>query len=156
MELEGLTDLQKDLLKIAQRDLPREIPKVMRKVGNKARTEVARYARSRVIDDTGLYNKKWKRGKVFKGRNRDETVVRVINSAPHAHLLEYGHRQVMNPHKGKGNGRGVIPGKGIGREVGFVLGFHNLEKGMKNFEASGKFDDTLSDWLDDLLKAGKL
>lgn len=139
MEITGLSEFQKDLLKVAQRDLPREVPKIMRKIGNKAKSTVAKKAKSRVIDDTGNYNSRWKRGKVFKGHS-DETVVRVINSAPHAHLIEYGHRQVTKD----------------GKELGFVLGFHNLEKGMKDFENSGQFDNMLSTWLDDLLWDGKL
>lgn len=139
MEITGLSEFQKDLLKVAQKDLPREVPKIMRKIGNKARSIVAKKAKSRVIDDTGNYNSRWKRGKVFKGYS-DETVVRVINSAPHAHLIEYGHRQVTKD----------------GKELGFVLGFHNLEKGMKDFENSGQFDNMLSTWLDDLLWDGKL
>lgn len=139
MEMAGLSELQKDLLKVAQQDLPKEIPKIMRKIGNKAKTQVAKKARSRVVDDTGMYNRRWKRGKVFKG-DKGETVVRVINSAPHAHLIEYGHRQVTKD----------------GKELGFVLGFHNLEKGMKDFNSSGQFENMLSNWIDDLLRDGKL
>jgi len=139
MEVKGLTEFQKDLLAVAQRDLPKESIKIMRKIGSKARTQVARVARSQVIDDTGLYNSRWKRGKVFKGAN-GEMVVRVINSAPHAHLLEYGHRQVTKD----------------GRDIGFVLGFRPLEKGMKQFEGTGQFETMLSDWVDDLLKDAKL
>lgn len=139
MDIRGLTEFQRDLLKIAQRELPREIPKIMRKIGSKARTQVARKARSQVNKVTGNYHKKWKRGKVFKGE-RGETVVRVINSSPHAHLIEDGHRLVTKD----------------GEEIGFVQGKKILEKGMREFEDSGQVGTMLSQWLDDLLEKGKL
>jgi hypothetical protein len=111
----------------------------MRKIGSKARTHVAKKARKTFKKKTGLYNKKWKRGKVFKGEN-GEYVVRVYNSSPHAHLLEYGHRMVTED----------------GREVGFVQGKKPLEKGMREFDASGTATQMLSDWLDELVRSGRL
>lgn len=139
METKGLTEFQKDLLAMAQRKLPKESTKIMRKIGSKARTQVARKARSQVNKVTGNYHKKWKRGKVFKG-NEGELVVRVINSSPHAHLIENGHRMVTHD----------------GDEIGFVQGKKVLEKGMKDFDSSGQFESMLSTWLDDLLDGGKL
>lgn len=144
LELKGLTEFQKDLLTVAQRKLPKESTKVMRKIGSKARTIVARRARRSVNHDaTGSeksdYHKKWKRGKVFKGEN-GEWVVRVINSAPHAHLIEDGHRMVTKD----------------GREVGFVPGKKVLDKGMKEFDESGQYEKMLGDWVDELLRSGKL
>lgn len=138
MELKGLTEFQKDLLDVAQQKLPKETNKIMRKVGNKARTRVARKARSLVKKKTGTYHKKWKRGKVFKGKE-GEYVVRVYNSAPHAHLIEDGHRMVKG-----------------GQEIGFVKGKKVLEKGMEEFENSGEFEKMLGDWIDDLLRSCKL
>lgn len=139
MEIEGLTEFQRDLLEVAQRRLPRESYSIMRKIGSKARTLVANKARSEVKKVTGTYHKRWKRGKVFKG-DGGEFVVRVYNSSPHAHLIEDGHRQVTKD----------------GREVGFVQGKKVLEKGIRDFDNSGQFEDMLSDWLDDLLRSGRL
>ncbi|MEH6940780.1 HK97 gp10 family phage protein [Bacillus sp. JJ722] len=139
MKVSGLTEFQKDLLGVAENKLPREMNKVMRKVGSKARTHVARKARRDVKKVTGNYHKKWKRGKVFKGKD-GETVVRVINSSPHAHLIEDGHRLVLHD----------------GTEVGFVQGKKVLDNGIKEFENSGQADAIISDWLDDLLDKGKL
>ncbi|WLR52462.1 HK97 gp10 family phage protein [Bacillus tianshenii] len=138
MEIEGLTEFQRDLLEVAQRKLPKESKKAMRKVGSKARTQVARRARKEVNKVTGTYQKRWKRGKVFIGENK-EIVVRVYNSAPHAHLIEDGHRQVTKD----------------GREVGFVRGKHVLEKSMKEFE-DREIEKMLGDWLDGLLEEGSL
>lgn len=139
MKFEGLSDFQKDLLEVTQRKLPKESTKIMRKIGSKARTQVARKSRKLVKKDTGLYHKKWKRGKVFRGED-GELVVRVINTAPHAHLIEHGHRQVTKD----------------GREVGFVKGKKVLDKGIKDFDDSGQYEEMLSDWLDELLESEKL
>lgn len=139
MEVQGLTEFQKDLLSVAQKNLPKQSKQIMRKIGSKARTHVARKARANIKKDTGNYHKKWKRGKVFIG-NDGELVVRVINSSPHAHLIEHGHRMVTHD----GEQRGFVPGKKV------------LEKGMKEFDDSGEFEGMLSGWLDDLLDSGDL
>ncbi len=62
-----------------------------------------------------------KRGKVWRMPDGTQAV-RAYANTPHAHLIEDGHDQVVNPGKGKGNGRGVRPGRGIGRKVGHVNG----------------------------------
>ena len=137
MDIKGLTEFQKELLELAQRKLPRESFKIMRKIGSKARTHTARKARREVKKVTGTYQKRWKRGKVFKGSD-GEYVVRVYNSSPHAHLIEDGHRMITRD----------------GQEVGFVKGKKVLDKSMREFDE--EMDEMLSDWLDDLLESGKL
>lgn len=133
MELKGLTEFQESLLRTSK-NVEKEIPKILRKVGSKGRTVVAKKARQKVKKLTGNYHKKFKRGKVFKGDN-GEWVVRVINSAPHAHLIEDGFMHE--------NG-------------GFVRGKHVLKDGMAEFEASGVADEMFSDWLDELLESNGL
>lgn len=135
----GLTEFQRDLLAMTPKKVTRESFKIMRKIGSKARTAVAKEARAKVKKRNNVYHKRFKRGKVFKDPN-DKIVVRVFNSAPHAHLIEHGHRQVTKD----------------GREVGFVPGRKVLEHGAENFSNSGQFDDMLSEWLDDLLRSGGL
>lgn len=138
MEFEGLTDFQRDLLEVAQVRLPRETYKIMRKIGSKANTQVKKEARSKVKKVTGTYHKRFKRGKAFKDAD-GQIVVRIINSSPHAHLIEHGHRLVRG-----------------GVEVGFVPGKKVMESGMANFDSSGQFDKMLSDWLDEELDKGNL
>lgn len=138
MELSGLTEFQRDLLKTS-RNAQKQMPKVMRKIGSKARVEVAKKSRKLIKKKTGNYHKGWKRGKVFIGTD-GATTVRVYNGQPHAHLLEDGHRMVTKD----------------GREVGFVPGKKPLEKGMQEFDASGVPTQMFSDWLDDLLEQNKL
>lgn len=139
IELKGLSEFQKSLLDVALVKLPKESPKLMRKVGSKARTEVARTARKLVKKKTGTYHKRWKRGKVFKDKE-GKWVVRVYNSSPHAHLLEDGHR-ILDKDK---------------NEIGYSKGRKPLAKGWNNFENSGQFEKEVEKWLDKLLKDEKL
>ncbi|WP_456273627.1 HK97 gp10 family phage protein [Bacillus sp. AK031] len=139
MEIEGLSEFQKDLLDVAQRKLPKESFKIMRKIGSKARTQVARVARSEVEKQTGNYHKGFKRGKAFRDED-GQIVVRVINSQPHAHLIEHGHRIVDK----SGDEHGFVPGKKV------------MEKGIQKFDSTGQFDKMLETWLDDMLDSGKL
>lgn len=139
MQLSGLTDLQNDLLRTSK-NVQKEMPKIMRKVGSKARTVVAKRARKDVKKLSGNYHKSWKRGKVFVG-NDGSFIVRVFNSSPHAHLIEYGYRMVSET------------GEDLGR---FVHGKKVLDKGMQEFEASDVAEEMLSDWLDELLADNKL
>lgn len=138
IELEGLDDFQRRLLEVAQQRLPKQTKQIMGKIGSKARTAIAKEARSKVKKDTGTYHKRFKRGKVFKDPE-GKIVVRVINSSPHAHLIEHGHRQVRG-----------------GQEIGFVPGKKVMEHGIDNFNNSGQVEKMLSDWLDDLLDSGGL
>lgn len=136
LELEGLTEFQKDLLEVAQQKLPKESMKMMRKAGNKLNTYAKREARGAVdhTSGTGNYYKGFKRGKVFKD-SEGKVVVRAINSAPHAHLIEYGHRLVRG-----------------GKEVGFVPGRLIMHAAAQNYDNSGEFEKVISDELDRMLR----
>lgn len=133
LEFEGLTEFQNDLLEVAQVKLPREVNKMVGKAGNRLNTFAKKEARGAVDSVTGNYYKGFKRGKVFK-MSDGTTVVRAINSAPHAHLLEYGHRLVRG-----------------GREVGFVPGRLILDAARKKFDSSGEFEKIISQELDRML-----
>lgn len=133
MEIRGLTEFQQDLLTTSKK-VDKEIPKILRKVGSKGRTVVARRARAKVKKLSGNYHKKFKRGKVFKGDN-GEHVVRVFNSAFNSHWIEDGFMH---------------------EDGGFVRGKHILKDGMAEFDASGVAEEMISDWLDDLLEQNKL
>lgn len=137
MKISGLSDFQNDLLEVAQQS-PKAMRTVMGKVGNNAKNKVSKRARQLVKKDTGMYHKKWKRGKVFIDKD-GQFVTRVINSAPHAHLIEDGHKQVVH-----------------GKVVGFTPGKKVLQKGIADFEASGEVDGLIGKALDDLLSKNKL
>lgn len=96
--------------------------KFLQQQGNKLKRKTKAKARvSGIQEHTGNYMQRIKRGKVWKERNGAQAV-RVYSNAPHGHLIEDGHDQTVNPGKGKGNGHGVKPGRGIGRKVGRVEG----------------------------------
>jgi len=134
IDFEGLTEFQQDLLEVAQQKLPRQTAKIMRKTGSRAAVHVRRVARTKVDKKTGTYHKRFKRGKVFKDAD-GQWVTRVYNSSPHAHLIEYGHRQVTKD----------------GREIGFTPGKHVMKEGADKFDDSREFEKMISDWLDDML-----
>ena len=48
IQMQGLTQFQQDLYDVATKKLPKEAPKLMRKIGSKARTTVAKKSRSLV------------------------------------------------------------------------------------------------------------
>jgi len=69
----------------------------------------------------------------------------VYSASPHAHLLEEGHDQVMNPLRGYSYlgeaadtrgiamGRRVKEGKGIGRKIGRVKGYAVFNEASRKF-----------------------
>lgn len=154
MDIEGLTDFQNDLLSV-EKNAEKVFKKAMQASGNKLVREARKKGRKLVNKQDGIYHKSFKRGKVFIDPSGDITV-RALNTAPHAHLLEYGHEKVVNPGKGRGNGRGVIPGKGIGRNVGFQPGYKVMEKGAREFEEKREDINEISKALDKLLSDNRL
>lgn len=110
-----LNALARDLLRSGEAYRKQE-KKFLQKEGTKLRQITAREAR-KVPKKTGNYRKSIKRGKVY--RYRGSQAVRVYSAAPHAHLIENGHRMVTHD----------------GREVGFVPGHHVFERGRRQFES---------------------
>lgn len=138
IEFEGLTEFQKDLLELAQVKLPRETNRMMKKAGNRLTTHARREARSAVDSVTGNYYKRFKTGKVFKDAE-GKTVVRAVNSAPHAHLIEYGHNIVRG-----------------GSVVGYAPGRLIMSAAAKNYDSSGDFEKIVSQELDRMLRESGL
>lgn len=134
IEFEGLSEFQEDLLVMAQKTLPKETNKMMKKAGQKLTTHARREARGAVDNVTGNYYKGFKTGKVFKDAE-GKTVVRTINSSPHAHLLEHGHNIVRG-----------------GRIVGFAPGRLIMSAAAKKYDSSGEFEKVISDELDRMLR----
>lgn len=137
MKIDGLTDFQKDLMSV-DRNAEKVFKEAMRVTGNKAARLVRKKAKALVKKDTGNYHKSFKRGKVFIGPD-DAITTRVLNTSPHGHLVEDGHRQVVN-----------------GQEVGFTPGKKVMDKGMKEFEDSRDDVKEFSKALDKLLEKNRL
>lgn len=113
----SLDKLSKDLLKMANTiNNGKDAKEFLKKSGNKLKNKTLNVAKSRVKESTGNYIKSIKRGKVydFKGA----LAVRAYSTAPHAHLIEYGH----------------IKKDRTGREHGFQRGYNVFETAQKEFE----------------------
>lgn len=146
-DIKELTQFEKNLINIAQKQMPKESKQFLRKEGTKLKKKTLSKARAKVNKGDGGYLKSIKRGKTYKYRENGGLAVRVYSSAPHAHLIEYGHRQVLNPFEdgkvanlGERYSKGVKEGKGIGTEIGFVPGRRVFEESAKQFE-SEYYDD---------------
>jgi len=117
-----------------ENQFPKEARRVMGRVGTKAKNIVKKEAKRRVKKKTGNYLKSIKRGRTFKS-NMDEWTTRVYsdNTAPHAHLIEWGHRVVVN-----------------GKEVGYVKGKKVFERSKKEVERN--YNQMVAEELDKELK----
>jgi bacteriophage protein of unknown function (DUF646) len=111
--------------------LRRQVKPFLRKEGTKLKTRTAREAR-KVGKKTGNYIKSIKRGKAYTYRGSQ--AIRVYSYAPHAHLIEEGHRMVTHD----------------GREVGFVQGHHVFEAAARDF--GPRFVSDLDDFLDEAVR----
>lgn len=124
--------------------------KMLRKAGNELKRKVKAAVRVKnVKGHTGVYVKSIKRGKVWLASDGSNQI-RVYSNAPHAHLIEEGHDQTVNPGKGKGGGHGVKPGKGIGRKVGEVPGREVFQYAADGFEA--EFERYCAECVDEIIR----
>lgn len=131
-----LKNYEKKLIKMAHDTLPKESKQFLRKAGSKLKTKTSKTARSLVKKKNNNYYKSIKRGKAYKWTKGDGAwAIRVYSSAPHAHLIENGHRLIRN-----------------GKEVGFVQGKFVFKKAQKSFES--EYYELTQKWIDELLRKG--
>ena len=128
-DLSELASYGKDMRRIAEEN-PKKQRQFLQKEGNKLRSRTKAQAR-KLGKKTGNYLKSIERGKVYDYRG--DKAIRVYSYAPHAHLIEDGHRMVTHD----------------GREVGFVKGHHVFEVAAEGFEP--EFYTDLDDMLDEEL-----
>lgn len=159
IDTSDLDDFAKTLLSYAGTEQPKKSKKFLQKEGNKLRKKTLSKAKSLTNKKTGNYYKGIKRGKVYHYRDKNNNSVRVYGGSPHAHLIEYGHRQVLNPTVdgnkvanigGNNFAKAVKEGKGKGTQIGFVEGLHVFEKAAKEFES--EFNKDCEDFAEDMLK----
>lgn len=122
------------MMRLANRQFPKEMRKFLRGEGQKLRKLTAAEARRSVKKRTGTYVKSIKRGKIYKYDRG--LAVRVYSGAPHAHLNEYGHRIVTKD----------------GTEKGFVPGKQVFAKARRKFE--GEFVRDCVRFVDEMLDKG--
>lgn len=120
----------RELARVAK-DAPNTQKKFLRKEGSKLLRKTKQEAR-RVKAKTGQYKKSIKRGKVYEYEGAQ--AIRVYSTAPHAHLIEDGHRMVSHD----------------GRELGFVPGMHIFEISGKDFQS--EFLADIDDMLEEAVK----
>ncbi len=122
----SLQRLGRDLLRCGEAYSKKE-KKFLRQEGSKLLRKTKKEAK-RVGKKTGNYQKSIKRGKPYSYRRSN--AIRVYSYAPHAHLIEEGHRMVTHD----------------GQEVGFVQGHHVFETAARDFEP--QFQSDLDDFLE--------
>lgn len=125
-------DLEKDLINLANSiNNGKDSKAFLNRSGNKLRTKTVSVAKSRVKEDTGNYIKSIKKGKVYEfGGN---LAVRTFSTAPHAHLIEYGH---------------IIKSRD-GKEHGFKRGYDVFGTAERDFEE--EFYDDTEKFVDEIL-----
>lgn len=129
-----LENLEREVLRLAKK-YPKETKKFLQNQGNKLKARVKKKAKSKLKEKSGNYLKGFKRGKVYK-YNQEEDTVRVYNNMPHAHLIEYGH---------------IIKDK-AGKEHGFKKGYRILEEARAKFQ--DEFVKNADGLMDEIIKNG--
>lgn len=144
-DVDHLDEFTLKLLKLAKKTMPKECNKFMKVEASKLNSKTKKKAKKEVKKNTGNYLKGFKRGKKVYDYEDVKYNIRVYNSSPHAHLIEYGHEVVKGgKHSNKGN-------KG-GKKVGFVKGKYILDKSSREFE--NEFGKDTLEFVDNLLDKG--
>ena len=128
-------DLFSKQLERVAREQPKKSVSFLKKQGTKLKRETSKVAKQRVRKGSGSkersYHQSIKRGKVYTYNGAFS--IRCYSSAPHAHLLEKGHRMVTHG----------------GRMVGFVPGMHVFETAGRTFKP--KFEEACGDFVDEVM-----
>lgn len=135
-DITELSEFETKLISLANEKMPKESKKFLRDEGTKLRKKTLSKAKQKVKKDAGNYFKSIKKGKVYIYKGNDALSIRVYSSAPHAHLIEKGHRQVTKD----------------GKEVGLVSGKRIFEESQIQF-ASEYYSD-VQRFIDDVLNKG--
>jgi len=110
-----LSEFKQDIMRSIKDIFPKETKKFIKTEAKKISKVAKKIAKKEVgtskdtkknWEESKSYHKKFKTGKVYKYAENDYCV-RAFNSAPHAHLIEYGH--IMADHQGKPTGTFVQP-----------------------------------------------
>lgn len=88
--------LNRNILELAQETMPKETKKFMRREGGRLATATRKLARATFKKKTGNYFKSIKSSRAWRNSRGGYGVYALAsrNIAPHAHLLEYGHKLV--------------------------------------------------------------
>lgn len=129
--MDDLDQFTQDLLSAAVAlENGKQAKKYLRTEGSKLRKETVEQVKAKVKKKTGKLIKSIKRGKPYE---RDGMNIRAYSGAPHAHLINNGHRIVDKN----------------GKEHGFQEGVHFIENAEKEFQP--EFHEDTEKWIDDML-----
>ena len=118
-----MSEFAQNMLRRATVLYPEHLKNFLKEKAAELNARAKKWAKIEYKKKTGLYQKRFKVSKAFVGEGR--FFIKVYNSAPHAHLLEQGHRKVPRGKKGESN-RG-------GNETGFKRGKYPLTRSVRDF-----------------------
>lgn len=129
IELFGVEEWQAEVRKVIK-ECPEKGAEFLDGQGKK----LAKMVKARTpVGPTRKLKKSWRRSK--PKQKYDLIQVEVKSTAPHAHLIEYGH---------------VIKNRKDGPELGFIPGKHMLQTSFD--EMNSQWEGDLRKWFDDLIK----
>jgi len=134
-DLSELDELIKDLETI-EKNLPKQSKSFIKKEGTKLKNKTKREAKKKVKMQTGIYLERIKRGKPYLYK-QDTLSIRAYSTAPHAHLIEYGH---------------FITHEKDGEREGYVEGKHVFQNAINEFQPL--YHRHCEDFVDDVFKSG--
>lgn len=149
-ESSGFDKFAQELLKVAQKELPKESNKFLKTEGKKLKNKTIATAKRKVKKNTGNYYESIKAGRVYFYKPTGSKAIRVYSSAPHGHLIEYGHRVVRGWQIGRGKKTGSVVTRD-GQEV-FVKGKHVFEDAQRDF--TSEFYNDVEKFIDDVVVKG--
>lgn len=138
LDFSELSEFNASMLKMVEKDMPNEAKKLMQRAGNALRRDMRTAYKQKTKRKTGNLLRGLSRGRAYIYQGT-EYQVRVKNTAPHAHLIEYGHKAIGHAPRKRFNGK-------------YVKGRHIAGKAAKNFNS--KFADMADKFVDDLLERG--
>ena len=91
-DLHELDEFTRDLVDLAQKQFPKEAKQFIQKQGNEGRKRLRANTRAVTKKRTGNLCEGDPAGKATKYKGNYQ--IRIMNTAPHAHLIEYGHSNI--------------------------------------------------------------
>ena len=140
----GIDELVKSFDKISEK-YPSQADAVLMTMGRAANRRVKQLTPVK----TRKLRNSWRLKKVKLYKNGTVRVVRIQSSAPHAHLIESGHRIIRGTGRSK-TGRRTVQRKALGSTGTRTKEYKMLEEGIK--ETSKKLDKSAADMIEKLTK----
>ena len=119
-----LREVSQNIMNSIKREFPEETQIFMKEEAKKVNKIAKKIAKKEVGTAKGKktwvasksYHRRFKVGKIYQYGGED-LAIRAYNSAPHAHFIEQGHRQVPRGPKGKSNKGGQANGFTDGKMI---------------------------------------